>query len=124
MKLIIILVGLPARGKSFISNKLCKYLNWCNIKTKIFNVGKLRREKYNFNDSTFFDSLNDEYNQIRLNLSMELYDNLLNWLKIDNNNIGIFDATNTDKNKRKLLFERTPKNINYYLLNQFVMMKF
>ena len=52
MKLIIILVGLPAR-KSFISNKLCKYLNWCNIKTKIFNVGKLRREKYNFNDSTF-----------------------------------------------------------------------
>ena len=112
MKLIIILVGLPARGKSFISNKLSKYLNWCNIKTKIFNVGKFRREKYNFSDSSFFDSLNDEYNQIRLKLSMELYDNLLNWLKIDNNNIGIFDATNTDKNKRKLLFERTPKNIN------------
>ena len=38
MKQIIVLVGLPARGKSFISNKLCKYLNWCNITTKIFNV--------------------------------------------------------------------------------------
>ena len=50
MKQIIIMVGLPARGKSFISNKLLKYLNWSNIKTKIFNVGNYRRAKYKFYD--------------------------------------------------------------------------
>ena len=54
---------------------------------------------------------------------MELYDNLLNWLKIDNNNIGIFDATNTDKNKKNYYLKGL-KKYNYYLLNQFVMMKF
>ena len=30
---------------------------------------------------------------------------------LDNNDIAIFDATNSDKNKRKLLYERTPKDI-------------
>ena len=113
MKQIIILVGLPARGKSFISNKLCKYLNWINIKTKIFNVGELRRQKYNFIDSSFFDSNNKLYNQLRNNLTIELYNKLLEWISKDNNNnIAIFDATNCSKEKRKLLFSLTPKDIN------------
>lgn len=30
-KLIIILVGLPGRGKTFLCNKLMCYLNWCVI---------------------------------------------------------------------------------------------
>jgi 6-phosphofructo-2-kinase/fructose-2,6-biphosphatase len=28
-KLIIVMVGLPGRGKTFLCNKLCSYLNWC-----------------------------------------------------------------------------------------------
>lgn len=31
---VIALVGLPARGKTYISHKLCRYLNWIGIKTK------------------------------------------------------------------------------------------
>lgn len=31
---VIALVGLPARGKTYISKKLCRYLNWIGIKTK------------------------------------------------------------------------------------------
>ena len=30
-KLIIILVGLPGRGKTFLCNKLICYLNWCAV---------------------------------------------------------------------------------------------
>ena len=112
MKQIIILVGLPARGKSFISNKLFKYLNWINIKTKIFNVGELRRHTYNFIDSSFFDSNNQSYNQLRTDLTIQLYNNLLEWISKNNNNIAIFDATNCSKEKRELLFNLTPTTIN------------
>ena len=41
--LVIVLVGLPARGKSFISRKLQNFLLWTGNQCKIFNVGKYRR---------------------------------------------------------------------------------
>ena len=37
------MVGLPARGKSYITKKLARYLNWLQHDTKIFNVGERRR---------------------------------------------------------------------------------
>lgn len=42
-KLVIIMVGLPARGKSYVTKKLSRYLNWLQHDTKIFNVGERRR---------------------------------------------------------------------------------
>ncbi|RAL10736.1 6-phosphofructo-2-kinase PFK26 [Aspergillus homomorphus CBS 101889] len=42
-KLVIIMVGLPARGKSYVTKKLARYLNWLQHDTEIFNVGNRRR---------------------------------------------------------------------------------
>jgi len=42
-KLVIVMVGLPARGKSYITQKVARYLNWLQHDTKIFNVGHRRR---------------------------------------------------------------------------------
>lgn len=42
----LVLVGLPARGKSFLARKLQAYLTWYGTHCKIFNVGKYRREAY------------------------------------------------------------------------------
>ncbi|KAJ6010578.1 6-phosphofructo-2-kinase 1 [Penicillium sp. IBT 35674x] len=42
-KLVIVMVGLPARGKSYITKKLARYLNWLQHDTHIFNVGARRR---------------------------------------------------------------------------------
>lgn len=37
------MVGLPARGKSYVTRKIARYLNWLQHNTKIFNVGSRRR---------------------------------------------------------------------------------
>ena len=41
---VICMVGLPARGKTYIAKKLCRYLNWIGITTRVFNVGEYRRQ--------------------------------------------------------------------------------
>ena len=38
------MVGLPARGKSFISRKISRFLQWRGLQVEIFNVGKYCRE--------------------------------------------------------------------------------
>jgi hypothetical protein len=40
-QLAIVLVGLPARGKTFTAAKLTRYLRWLGHDTKHFNVGKV-----------------------------------------------------------------------------------
>lgn len=42
-KLVIVMVGLPARGKSYVTKKIARYLNWQQHDTRIFNVGERRR---------------------------------------------------------------------------------
>lgn len=37
------MVGLPARGKSYVTKKMARYLNWLQHDTKVFNVGERRR---------------------------------------------------------------------------------
>ena len=37
------MVGLPARGKTYISRKICRYLSWLGYKCKVFNIGNYRR---------------------------------------------------------------------------------
>eukprot|EP00954_Amorphochlora_amoebiformis_P025139 1371142-Amorphochlora_amoeboformis.AAC.1 len=42
-KLVVAMVGLPARGKSFIARKIKAYLIWRGLNVKVFNAGKYRR---------------------------------------------------------------------------------
>jgi 6-phosphofructo-2-kinase len=42
-KLVVIMVGLPARGKSYITKKIQRYMSWQQHNTEVFNVGNRRR---------------------------------------------------------------------------------
>ena len=99
-KLIIIMLGLPARGKSYISQKLHRYFKWSGMTSKIFNVGDFRRELYPNITSEFFHPNNIN---TRNNIAEKLFLELIQWIMIKNNKIAIFDATNTTKDRRKNL---------------------
>ncbi len=57
-KLMMVLVGLPARGKSMIGNNIANFLVWRGWKTKMFSVGQARREEPRMGGTpaSFFDS--------------------------------------------------------------------
>ncbi|WFD20548.1 Fructose-2,6-bisphosphatase [Malassezia caprae] len=114
-KIVVAMVGLPARGKSFLSNKLMRYLRWREYKVRVFNVGQLRRAVARERDaspwadslqnSTFFDSNNAEALKVREALSHECLEQLIRWLKRAGH-VGIHDATNTTKARRRHIAER------------------
>ena len=81
-KIIIIMVGLPARGKSYTSNSLCRYLTWSGYKCKVFNSGKLRRSLYpECNKAEFFNPDNKNNNLRLEKISIQCFIKMIDWLK-------------------------------------------
>ena len=110
-KLILAMVGLPARGKSFISHKLYAFLNWSGTRTQIFNAGQKRRlaepEETPASSSSegrpmqrersaasFFDPTDEDAKAAREEIAMETLDELLQWFEAGGE-VGIYDATNS-----------------------------
>lgn len=110
-KLVIVMVGLPATGKSFITNKLSRYLNFSMYFCKVFNVGNTRRQfarehGLNDQDSNFFDPRNSEFSKLRDKWALDTLDQLLDYLLDGPGSVGIFDATNTTKERRKTVLDK------------------
>lgn len=102
---VISMVGLPARGKTYISKKLTRYLNWIGIKTKVFNVGEYRRaatDKYKSHD--FFRPDNKEALEIRQKCALLAIEDAQSFLK-NGGEVAVVDATNTTRDRRKLLVD-------------------
>ncbi|KAJ2814969.1 6-phosphofructo-2-kinase, partial [Coemansia erecta] len=153
-KLVVVMVGLPARGKSYIVKKLKRYLSWLGFQTKIFNVGDRRRlagsaDEYEESgnalqrvahaedsrtascsrcsspeaaadtdaqtqpcnqcetrhSSAFFDPDNKKAKQIREQVALEVFEDLLRWLQAGGQ-IAIHDATNSTIERRHALISR------------------
>jgi 6-phosphofructo-2-kinase len=111
-KLVIVLVGLPARGKSYIARKLCRYLNWLQYRTKIFNVGNKRRALnnlfagHNDHSASFFDPSDPKASKIREVAAMGTLEELLDFLLLEGGSVALFDATNTTLPRRRTVVER------------------
>ncbi|RGB42001.1 6-phosphofructo-2-kinase-domain-containing protein [Rhizophagus diaphanus] len=123
-KLIVAMVGLPARGKSYIVKKLRRYLTWLQYETKIFNVGNLRRNTAqlikngtapNIHSHSFFDPNNEYAKNVRDQLAMDSLDELIYWLKMGGR-VGIHDATNSTIARRKKILERCHRENNFKVL--------
>ncbi|XP_078159910.1 6-phosphofructo-2-kinase/fructose-2,6-bisphosphatase-like isoform X1 [Carex rostrata] len=103
--LAIVLVGLPARGKTFTAAKLTRYLRWLGHETKHFNVGKYRRIKHGANQAAdFFRPDNHEGIEARNEVAALAMEDMLYWMQ-EGGQVGIFDATNSTKSRRNLLMK-------------------
>lgn len=100
--MVICLVGLPGRGKSFIARKLQNFFTWRGNECKIFNVGKYRRQvqadfvgdknsssneekKGNAGacDANFFDPKNPQAAKLRHQAASSALEDMLNWLDVE-----------------------------------------
>lgn len=117
-KNIIILVGLPATGKSTISKLLTTHLNgFTDYKTQIYNCGQVRRQILHEHDDSdhkpesnndnkgfhsyeFFDPSNKLFKIKRELIAIQSLNTLIQDLSANKINVGILDATNTTVERR------------------------
>lgn len=101
---VIAMVGLPARGKTYISKKLCRYLNWIGISTKVFNLGEYRRHATTaYQCHEFFRPDNIKAMAIRTQCAMDALNDVCHWLESGDGEVAVFDATNSTVERRQLI---------------------
>lgn len=114
--LAIVLVGLPARGKTFTAAKLTRYLRWLGHDTKHFNVGKYRRLKLGTNQSAeFFRGDNTEGIEARNEVAALAMEDMISWMQ-EGGQVGIFDATNSTRERRNMLMKLAEGNCKIIFL--------
>ncbi|XP_044090396.1 6-phosphofructo-2-kinase/fructose-2,6-bisphosphatase 1 isoform X2 [Neovison vison] len=101
----VIMVGLPARGKTYISTKLTRYLNWIGTPTKVFNLGQYRREAVSYKNYEFFLPDNMEALHIRKQCALAALKDVHDYLSHEEGHVAVFDATNTTRERRSLILQ-------------------
>lgn len=103
-KLYIVLVGLPARGKSFMSTRLQEGLAGDGLRIRVFNNGDLRRKELGRDSALagFYHPDNEAGRSQRENLALQSMKNARDFLA-EGGDIAILDATNGSRGRRKSL---------------------
>ncbi|XP_065338782.1 6-phosphofructo-2-kinase/fructose-2,6-bisphosphatase isoform X4 [Cloeon dipterum] len=112
---VIAMVGLPARGKTYISKKLSRYLNWIGINTKVFNLGEYRRHATSaYKSHEFFRPDNKEAMAIRTQCALDALNDVCSWLE-NGGEVAVFDATNSTKDRRRLIHNIVVEKMGFKL---------
>ncbi|XP_016362604.1 6-phosphofructo-2-kinase/fructose-2,6-bisphosphatase-like isoform X3 [Sinocyclocheilus anshuiensis] len=107
----IVMVGLPARGKTYISKKLTRYLNWIGVPTRVFNVGQYRRDAVRtYKSFEFFRPDNEEAMKIRKACALAALKDVFCYFTQDHGQVAVFDATNTTRERREVILTFAKEN--------------
>ncbi|KAL7528385.1 hypothetical protein ACHAWF_002542 [Thalassiosira exigua] len=101
-KLVIVMCGLPATGKTHIAHRIARYLSFfLDMETKIFNVGDYRSKLFGARlPAEFFDHSNKECLAKREQACDEALKELMEFMKQDGVRVGVLDSTNSMRKRR------------------------
>jgi broad specificity phosphatase PhoE/predicted kinase len=112
--LYIIMVGLPARGKSTLAGKLSESLKRDGISTRIFNNGDLRRKlsKENTSFPEFYNPKNETGVMMREKYAVMNLNHAITFISTSRSRrkVAIIDATNVSYKRRRMLLSNLPED--------------
>lgn len=113
---VIAMVGLPARGKTYIAKKLTRYLKWIGMNTRVFNVGEYRRQATEaYKNHDFFRSDNEAAIVIRSKCAQDALEDMCGWLMEESGEVAVYDATNTTYTRRQMIYDTVVEKYGFKL---------
>ncbi|CZT06018.1 related to 6-phosphofructo-2-kinase/fructose-2,6-bisphosphate 2-phosphatase [Rhynchosporium graminicola] len=113
-RIAIVLVGLPARGKTHISVSLSRYLQWLGVKTRVFHLGDYRRatmgDGVDVPEDYFFINASAPSVMLRQKILKKCREDIYAWLNHENGQVAIYDAVNPLAGGRRSLAKEFAKH--------------
>eukprot|EP00755_Sulcionema_specki_P014427 Sspe_Gene.56628::Locus_31138_Transcript_1_2_Confidence_0.667_Length_1850::g.56628::m.56628/K01103/PFKFB3; 6-phosphofructo-2-kinase / fructose-2,6-biphosphatase 3&\ len=107
--LAIVTVGLPGRGKSYITRRICRYLNWLGLKTSVFLMQGYRRQFAQGSEPEFFDHNNLKNVEMRDKMVKTAIDEMVQWLREEGGKVAIMDGQNVQEGRRRMIVDELSK---------------
>jgi len=106
-KLVVAMVGLPARGKTHVASKISNFFSWLGYSAKHFEVAQLRRERIGpVKSEVFFDPQNELGAGARALVRGEALDLIVSWLSEGGGQVAVYDTSNATVEQRKFVQDR------------------
>ena len=113
-RIVIVTVGLPARGKTHISVAVARYLRWLGVKTHSFHLGDYRRAyvgaKGELPEDYFHVNASTSSVLLRNKILKKCREEIIHFLNHENGQIAIYDAVNPLSTGRRALAREFEKH--------------
>ncbi|KAI0458007.1 bifunctional 6-phosphofructo-2-kinase/fructose-2,6-bisphosphate 2-phosphatase [Xylaria acuta] len=124
-RIAIVMVGLPARGKTHISVSMARYLQWLGVKTRIFHLGDYRRATVGHGNDVpedyFYPDASPASVMLRQKILKKCREDIYAWLNHENGQVAIYDAVNpTATGRRSLAKEFAKHDVQTLFLESYV----
>ncbi|EMR10439.1 hypothetical protein PNEG_03608 [Pneumocystis murina B123] len=97
-KIAIIMVGLPARGKTHLSVSICRYLRWLGVKTHVFHLGDYRRKNLKkgevLPEDYFYANPSEKTKEFRNSVLSCCKIDIIKFFDSEEGQVAIYDAVN------------------------------
>ena len=112
-RIVIVTVGLPARGKTHISVAVARYLRWLGVKTHVFHLGDYRRATMgpdkDVPEDYFHVDASPSSVLLRNKITKKCREDIYQFLEHENGQVAIYDAVNPLSSGRKSLAKEFAK---------------
>ncbi|KAM0749991.1 bifunctional 6-phosphofructo-2-kinase/fructose-2,6-bisphosphate 2-phosphatase [Meredithblackwellia eburnea MCA 4105] len=121
-QILLVFVGLPARGKTHVSRSVERYLRWLGVKTEVFSLGDHRRRLLGGSSdlpADYFrpEGRSEETQALRDKVKHSLEEDVVRFFQENRGQVAIYDANNGTRAARRALRNRfEPLGINVFYI--------
>lgn len=117
VKLVICMVGISGCGKTYVANKISRFLKWKGYNARVFSCSDVRKRlypEYASPPAEYWNEKNEEMKELRLKVITDTLQELFAYLR-EGGQVGLFDGSNLSRSMREYITKLISNEPNVHL---------